>query len=311
MTIDEAIAEAAKDPINKFAQGLGPQFKAPLEIGAGKTIFPDVLNPRTIDREEALAQNLGIRDEYLTVKGSVLGTGQRGKGNYVQRMTGQSVVDPRENALNEVYDLRDRFLKKGGQDVPSGDANFKNMRQAAAQNDAERFAEARALYLKSGKGYSNFESSLKRLDPVAGALNSADEAKFVNEFLTPVQRQRLDVARQHARNLEVWMRRMWQDVGSKTDSPEQQASTRYQVNKSLMNAADTLAEAPPLKIAQRNEWRTRGDDAVKRITAEGTSLGELRTRYWQYLQTELKDPTARQARFNRFTQRLLQALRRS
>lgn len=311
MTIDEAIAEAAKDPINKLAQGLGPQFKAPLEIGAGKTIFPDVLNPRTIDREEALAQNLGIRDEYMTVKGSLLGTGQRGKGNYVQRMTGQSVVDPRENALNEVYDLRDRFLKKGGQDVPSGDANFKNMRQAAAQNDAERFAEARALYLKSGKGYSNFESSLKRLDPVAGALNSADEAKFVNEFLTPVQRQRLDVARQHARNLEVWMRRMWQDVGSKTDSPEQQASTRYQVNKSLMNAADTLAEAPPLKIAQRNEWRTRGDDAVKRITAEGTSLGELRTRYWQYLQTELKDPTARQARFNRFTQRLLQALRRS
>lgn len=59
MTWFEAMQEAAKDPLNKLVSSVGPQVKAPVEIISGKTYFPDALNPRSIDREDAFVQNFG------------------------------------------------------------------------------------------------------------------------------------------------------------------------------------------------------------------------------------------------------------
>ena len=303
----DAMQEAAKDPLNKLISAVGPQIKFPVELAGGKTYFPDALNPRTTDREDIAIQNLGIRDEYLGLKGALFGTGDRTKPHYMQRVTTpQSVVDPRENALHEIYGLRDRYLKREGKDVPPGDENMRNMRLAVAQNDPERFKEARAHYLASGKSWKNFEASLRRLDPIAASMNADAERKFANEYLTPVQRQRLDIARDYARTLEVGLRLMWKQASAAGDTPEEAATLKRSINHSLMNAADVLAEAPPFKLSRRQDWNDRGASAFRRIDTDGASVAELRNQYSRYLETEINDPVARATRLSRFTQRLLQ-----
>lgn len=204
ITLGDLVKESAKDPINKVVQGTRPDFKGAVETLFGVSAFPDVFNPRSIPRDEAAANVVGLRDEYRAAKGAIAGEGTRARPNYWQKFMGVGVSDPRRNAINDLYDLRERFLKQKGQTSPNilHESAFKPMREAAYADDYEAFKEARQAYLGKNKDWDNFKSSLEHLDPIHARLNEADEKEFETKFLNARQREQLRVARDFSMELK-------------------------------------------------------------------------------------------------------------
>lgn len=254
VTLGDMAWEMAKDPVNKLVQGLRPDIKTGGEVLTGKTIFPDVTNPKPVDRSEAAASALGLRDEFKWARGKVTGSGETIRPWYLQRML-LGVSDPRQNALFEIADLRNDFLAKKGKErnVSFPASPIKSMREAAEREDYGAFRKARSAYLKNGRDYTDFIASLRNLDPVANRLNVKDEEEFEQKFLTSIQREKLVVARDYAKNLEVTLWKWWHDAAA----PGEFAELRKTHAKTLAN----------VKVPMRREKGETVDAFKKRKTS--------------------------------------------
>jgi len=212
MTAAELVTEMLKDPMNKLVQSARPDVKGVGEIATGVSLFPDVMSPRVAKRDELFAQIFGLVDELRAAKGKLMEMGDRARPHYLQRAL-VTVTDPRQNALNEIYSLREQFLKSEGKDRPGffGPSAIQNMKLAAINNDHEAFDEAKRAYIEGGGNVQKFIASLRRIDPIAARLNDADEFRFEQEFLTPRQRGKLSVARDYANELVATLGTWWED----------------------------------------------------------------------------------------------------
>ena len=216
------VKEMLKSPINKLVGGVAPHEKAPVEILTGKSLFPDVFSPRTTERGEIVSGIGGLQDEYRWAKGMIVGKGNRARPFYWQRWL-FGVTDPRQNALSEMYDLRERFLAKKGTDM-SGSyplSKFRNARYAAQNEDYDAFIEWQKEYLTSedngGEAAKKFFAMLKRMDPIQAGLNRKDEVEFETKFLNDQQRIRLKIARDYSQKLSVTLTQWW--IASKGPMP--------------------------------------------------------------------------------------------
>ena len=208
----DILKQMLKAPINKAVSSVRPDIKGVIEVISGQSFYPDAFNPRTRPRDEILAGVWGVEDEWRFVKGLVIRDGTRARPHYMQRLIG--VSDPRRNALYSIYDLREKYLKKEGKDVPPfrGVSAFNVMREAAMADDYGAFKQARRAYLRKGRNDETFVRSLKNIDPVSQQLSRGDEAKFILEFLTAEQRKKLDMARAYAAELQERLLRWWQQA---------------------------------------------------------------------------------------------------
>jgi hypothetical protein len=217
LTGEELLREMAKDPINRVYGSIRPDMKAVFEIPAELTGFPDVMNPRFQERGETVAAIFGLRDEYRGVKGALLKNGQRVRPHYAQRIL-VGVVDPRKNALSEMYSLRDRYLARLGlqRRAPLMRSAFQDIRRALQDDNFEAYQEALAVFVKSkvraGQDASkSYMRSLAHLDPISQRLNNRQELDFEQNFLNGDQRARLRVAREYAQGLDWTARSWWRD----------------------------------------------------------------------------------------------------
>ncbi len=132
-TVKDIALDMAKAPLKAVSGMVSPLYKAPFEIAARKTLFPDPLNPRPIrDRGQYLARNLGFEDEYKALAkipgkgGTLLGkTWEAGKRSLWYES------DPEETAYAEVRDMKGDWMKKttgetprDGSTTPSGQALY-------------------------------------------------------------------------------------------------------------------------------------------------------------------------------------------
>ena len=204
-------AAIAKSPMNKIVQGANPFVKGGIEIGMGVSLFPDFANPRSVDRYDAFWGIWGMQDQARGVRGAILKNGLRARPDWVRRMF-MGVVDPKQNALHEMHDLRRKFLEKEGVDT-SGmypRSPIATMRHAAMNNDYKAFKEAWKVYLAKGKTWEDYKRSLAHLDPISAKLNASREHRFVNEYLNSIQKKKLVIARDYAREVKVTMWEWWQ-----------------------------------------------------------------------------------------------------
>ena len=121
-------------------------------------------------------------------------------------------MDPRQAALHEVYDLRHWFLQDRGKEDRGVYARSKiaTMREAAIAEDYDAFVKAQRRYLQGGRHFKNFRTSTEYIDPVSRQLAREDEHAFI-EWLSPLQREKLQVARDYARDLQSLMIKWWID----------------------------------------------------------------------------------------------------
>lgn len=286
LTMEDLLKEAAKDPLNKLVQGSLPIERGVFETATGTTTFPDVTAPRKAPRDEIATGVLGLRDIYKEAKGRIAETGERSRPNLLAR-TLLGVSDPRANALSEAHALREKFLKSKGKPVESGQygqSPTKVMRDAVVANDYEAFLQARGEYLKGGRGYENFKSSIDRLDPVDERLSDEEEVAF-EKFLTGEDRDKVRAARDYAQDLKVQMWSWWRSAAEEKDQPSERAELDSAIRKEMYGVFMRLTDPPkperkPRESAaeylDRRQKRGREiKDAEHDLTLYGMSRGEL------------------------------------
>ena len=208
LTWGELAEEMGKDPLNKVFGSLRPDFKAALEGSTGLSFFPDVTNPRKIDRGRLVANNLGLGDLYGEARGALQRNGMRARPHARQRIL-VGVTDPKRSALNEMYALRSRFLRRMGREQGTFPRSaFAIVRQTLMNGDFEAYKEATLEFAKlkiaQGQNFAqSYKASLARLDPIDAALNKTLETEFEQNFLSSTERDRLRVARDYAQDLRV------------------------------------------------------------------------------------------------------------
>jgi hypothetical protein len=206
----DLLIEMVKDPVNKLVGGLHPAGQLLYQSVTGQKLFPDVFNPRSIDRTTAPAAMVGMGDEWSMIRGKAFKEGRRARPNYWKRYL-VGVEDPRRNMLNRMHDKRRKFLEdetgaSGGRFPASPTAV---MRYAVQNNDFEAFQEAKRAYIKTGKTPKQFIASVKAFDPLYGKMNNRLKRKFIFEYLNDTDRRDLDIARRYAQDIRVTMRLWW------------------------------------------------------------------------------------------------------
>jgi hypothetical protein len=122
---------------------------------------------------------------------------------------------PSAKALGDVYELKRQFLAREGRpSEPSQPSQIGRMRDAAIAGDQDAFSEAKQDYLsKAAVGrrpeqvIAGLRESIQRMDPLVG-MNKHDRALFV-QGLNEKQRAKLDLARQHVKEVQSNFVRMW------------------------------------------------------------------------------------------------------
>jgi hypothetical protein len=266
LTGKDLIREMGKDPANKMMQALSPHLKAIWELPTGMTTFPDVSNPRKRDRGSIAADYFGLSDEYQAVKGLLLQNGLRARPHYIERFL-YGIVNPRRSAIHEMHSLRERFLRKEGREVEGNFTASKTryMRYAAMFEDFESFKKARAVYLAEGGTYDKFKRSIAYIDPIARRLNDEDEQKFEHEFLTSLQRERLKVARDYAKEVELTLWQWWNEA-AEDDAPEERNKLRGQIKYD--NASTAYA-------CSGKEFDANARRRLRMLEDRGLSRGEM------------------------------------
>lgn len=189
------ILEAAKSPVNKVVSGIRPEVGSAYSLITGKSLFPDAFNPRTTKRDEVIPSAFGLNDEYSMLKGD-----PKRPGYFKRTMVG--LVDYRQSALSDIYDLREKFQKSKGKDIFSdwNESEWTKVRRAASYDDKPGFDRALNRYYESGKTSKNIVDSIFRMDPLTG-VPKKDREEFVNEFLSSVDRKKLNIARRYSREI--------------------------------------------------------------------------------------------------------------
>jgi len=236
----------------KAMNSMRPDLKALYEVPTETSLFPEPFQPRSQRRGETIAATFGLQDEYKWMKGWVLEDGGTARPHYWQRMA-MGVVDPRQSALSQMYDLRTDFLRKKGQEQKGifPVSRYKEAREAAKFEDYDAFVDWKRKFVKKegDDAKDNFKDWLRTLDPIANRLNDEDEREFEEDFLTSEQRGRLTVARNYSHELRDLLVSWW-------DADDKSAEMKTAVAYSAFARMDV--SSPPIrgKYKTIEEYRT-------------------------------------------------------
>lgn len=219
VSLGDVLWEMAFATPEKAINSMRPDLKALYEVPTGTSLFPEPFQPRSVRRGEAVSGIFGLQDEYQWAKGWALKDGSTARPHYWQRMI-MGVVDPRQSALSEMYDLRSDFLKQKGKEEAGTFpvSRYKEARDAAMSEDYGAFVDWKEGFVEENgdKAKEKFKDWLRTIDPIASRLNDKDEQEFEEKFLTSEQRERMTVARNYAGELRDTLISWW-DADEQSD----------------------------------------------------------------------------------------------
>ena len=175
-TLKEIAVDMVKSPANVLVSGTSPFVKTPFEIIARRSLFPDAFKPGTIrDRGLAIARNLGLENEYV----SVMDLPSRGYQESLSKFFIYK-ADPLETAYRAIQDEKQRFLRKLGKEsegfwiTPKGEALY-NFKLALRYKDKEAAQRYLVEYFKMGGNSKGLTRSLAAMAPLFGLSNDDAE----------------------------------------------------------------------------------------------------------------------------------------
>jgi hypothetical protein len=304
LTAKDLLKEVVKSPVNKVVGGTRPDLQFLFGVVPGLSYYPDVFNPRSVERGELMADVVGMKDEYRAAKGRIARDGSRAREHYLERLIG--VSNPKANAMFLMYDLRDRFLQSKGKTTQERGASvspIKVMREAAIAKDFEAFKEARNKYISDGHSYEGYQRSLQNIDPIGSRLNDELEQEFETKFLSGDQKKKLRMARDYASELQVRMWNYWRTAAGE-DTPEQKTAAGEEArSKEIVNKIEALSRPRPMAISReakakgetltsaRAEWEQANEKTLQWLKDRGVTADELKKASKAVKKT--KDPRSR------------------
>lgn len=298
--------EMIKAPLEKSIGSLRPEVSTAFGL-AGLSLFPEPLSPKSARRDEAIPNALGLVDEYKWMKGKVLKDGSRPRKYYWQRWL-LGVSDPRQDALSNIYELRNDFMKKKGSQEKAiyPISRYKEARDAVIREDYDAFVEWKDKFIDDFGDESSrvkFKAFLQTIDPVASQKMSAKErVEFEMEFLTNEQRGQLQVARQYAAEMRDTLLAWW-------DASESKQPGKLSLREDRLSS---LAYNVSRYTKPNEEQQAAINKAAKEILKDGATEDELIDLLTNKLLSQKRDkPLARKtiADYNRRMLRALEGVR--
>ncbi len=153
---------------NKLANAAAPFHKLGAELITGKSVFPDITQPKPIrDRSEHVARFLALDKEYRSLSGKPT------KG-YLDSLKRTLVYesDPGEVAYQDTRQRVIEFLKKQGREIPGGEPTDRSNalyyhKQAIRYGDSEAADHYKQQYLQAGGKAEGIRKSIDRAHPLA------------------------------------------------------------------------------------------------------------------------------------------------
>jgi|GEM_PF-1903187 len=153
---------------NKLANAAAPFHKLGAELITGKSVFPDITQPKPIrDRPEHIARFLALDDEYRSLAGKPT------KG-YLDSLKRTLVYesDPGEVAYQSTRQRAIEFLKKQGGELPAGEPTARSnalyyYKQAIRYGDNEAAAHYKQEYMQAGGKPEGIRKSVDKAHPLA------------------------------------------------------------------------------------------------------------------------------------------------
>lgn len=202
-TIGEQLKESAKAPINRIVNASHPILKTVGEIMTGKTIYPDVFNPRPIrDRVEHAMRAITADLPYDYIAGKP----KRGPSKDVLSIIAYS-NDPAEaaywNTRKTVYEFLDKQGHETASYTPTKRSNamyyYKQARRFGDDKAAEKFLRE---YVELGGTLRGFMESAERSSPL-GSLPAGIREDF-EDSLSTEERRDMEIAEEwYERHMEI------------------------------------------------------------------------------------------------------------
>ena len=193
MTVTSFISKLAISPINKVSQGISPLIKAPFEMMAGKSLYPNFTNPRNIrDIGQYLAQSFGLFWPYKAATGQPVDNWKEFKNLFTYQ------ADAEEAAyfytLGLVRQFEESVLGKrtGGFGLTKRGQVLQKLRTAlrlGLRDDVQRYLQE---YYKLGGNQKGLKISMRNMNPLHG-LSKNEQAQFL-KWITPEERKYLNRA---------------------------------------------------------------------------------------------------------------------
>jgi hypothetical protein len=196
-TIGEKAKEAGISTLSKLFNGIGPQYKTPLEMYGKTKRYPTIDKPRPVrDVYEHLAGVLSVDKPYRLIAGKpTKGIAAEGEGALIYKSI------PGEAAYYDMLNKARKFLdqKTEGEKIsitPTEKANdLYYYKQAIRFGDMKAAKKYRDRYKAKGGDYSSMIQSFERMGPMSAY--SGENAQYIDEFeksLTPKEFDKLNRA---------------------------------------------------------------------------------------------------------------------
>ena len=175
-TFYDWMAESGKATMNTVLQGIGPQYKTPAELAAGKSFWPDVTKPKPIrDRMQHVMRVMALdKIPYDWAAGKPL-RGETFWGRVVSDLSSLVVYssDPQEIAYHEIRQEANKFLDKYKLTKPGIEPTDRSnalyyYKQALKFEDVKAAHKYLKKYAEMGGTIRGLKISIKLAHPLAG-----------------------------------------------------------------------------------------------------------------------------------------------
>lgn len=167
-------------PVGKLLNQVNPLFRMPYELATGRTIFPDVSNPRNIrDNGQYIAQTFGLSWPYKSATGQI----HSNWNEFVNIFANSTDADEAAYfySLGKVRQFQERVLDQSS-DVGIATTQkgkvLQKLKQALRMHDNETVRECLKEYKKLGGSDKGFKASMRSMNPLFG-LDKDEQKRFL------------------------------------------------------------------------------------------------------------------------------------
>ena len=194
-TFADFAAKVTSSAFNKVVSSVNPLYKWPIEIPAGRSLYPDVFRPRRVDRDKYVAQSLGLSWPYKAIKGEPRSDWHELANLFLYETDADQAAY--FYTLGKVREFQEKVLKRrfdGFMTTQRGEA-LRELRTALRYNDKDAIRRNIEKYHSLGGKNQGLKTSLRNMNPLH-SLNTREQQMFL-KWLSPEDKKFLDSANKY------------------------------------------------------------------------------------------------------------------